>query len=591
MKPANSTKKQFLQALKLGAITGLLLCLTFLSGAFQRLELITIDARYHLKGETTSSGNIVIVGITQRCLNQLGKFPWPRKRHAELINFLKKSGAKIIAIDIFFSQRGEDPLDDEEFAAAIKNAGNVILPVFMPYRITDFSQQDNFIYVDNLVESIPEFSEAALGEAHINMISDADGVYRKVPLAIKYSERMFFNLGLEAVIKYLGIEPSAINLQPGYAQFGGRRIPLEQAKFIYMDFSDLETTAPRFAFSDVIKGLVPGSNFKGKIVFVGQTTQGMPNADILQTPFKEKYGLTIQASVADTILRNFYIKRAGKYQTCLWIVLLCLFTCLIMISAGVWASIVAIALLISGLLVFAIVVFKSDGMIIELVPLIFSVATSIVASILYRIRFADRMVKIKQLEINELFLSSIKALAETIDAKDPYTHGHVERVTKDALAIATEMGLSKTERRFIEVGSILHDIGKIGVKDSVLTKPAQLTSEEKELFDQHPDIGSRIMKPISQLENVIPLIRHHHESYDGTGYPDRLKGEEIPLGARIIAVADTFDAMTSDRPYRKALPQSAAKQEINKLSGKQFDPKVVTAFNTVYEKGKLAKAQ
>jgi len=186
-----------------------------------------------------------------------------------------------------------------------------------------------------------------------------------------------------------------------------------------------------------------------------------------------------------------------------------------------------------------------------------------------------------------LFLSSIRALAETIDAKDPYTRGHVQRVTDVALAIADEMKLDEKQKKQLTVGSILHDIGKIGIKDAVLSKPSQLTEEEKKIFDQHPDIGSKIMKPIGQLEEMIPLIRHHHESYDGSGYPDGLKGEAIPLGARIMAVADTFDAMTSDRPYRKALPREAAKIEINKMSGKQFDPKVVEAFDNLWEKGKL----
>ena len=192
-------------------------------------------------------------------------------------------------------------------------------------------------------------------------------------------------------------------------------------------------------------------------------------------------------------------------------------------------------------------------------------------------------------EVNSLFLSSIKALAETIDAKDPYTHGHAERVTDDALAIADEMDLSDDEKKRVLVGAILHDIGKIGIKDAVLSKPGRLSDEEKEMFDQHPDIGSKIMRPIKQLEDVIPMIRHHHEFYDGTGSPDKLKGEQIPLGARIIAVADTYDAMTSDRPYRKALSQEIAKGEINKVSGVQFDPRVVAAFNKAYIKGRLKK--
>jgi putative nucleotidyltransferase with HDIG domain len=188
-------------------------------------------------------------------------------------------------------------------------------------------------------------------------------------------------------------------------------------------------------------------------------------------------------------------------------------------------------------------------------------------------------------EVNDLFLSSIKSLAQTIDAKDPYTHGHSQRVTDIALAIVEQMGFNDEQKKQIMVAAILHDIGKIGIKDAVLSKPNQLTKEEKAIFDQHPHVGSKIMSHIDQLENIIPIIRHHHESYNGNGYPDKLKAKQIPLGARIIAIADTFDAMTSDRPYRKAISPEAAKEEITKLSGIQFDPEVVEAFNRAYSKG------
>jgi len=552
--PIAYSKKLFLSAVKLGALIGFSVCLIFLSGLFKYPELTAIDARYRIRGEAAPSEDIVIVGITQRCLNQLGNFPWPRSYHAELIDFLKKAGAKVIAMDIFFPQPSGDQAADQRLAESIKNAGNVILPVFMPYRIPDQESGDNFIRVDNLIESMPAFAAGAAAQAHINMIADDGGVYRRVPIAIKYSEGIFFSLGIEAAIKFLDVQPNQIILEPGYIELQGRRMPLEDSKFIYINFSNLETKNPRFAFSDVIKGLVPAENFKNKIVFVGQTAQGMPNADILQTPFKGKYGLTVQANIANTILQGFNIRRANKYRTCIGIILLCIFTSLIMVCIKTWPS-TALALAAFLVLCFSAAnIFISTGLIIDIVPLAAAVIFSFAGAILFRIRFADRLVKTKELEVNDLFLNSIRALAGTIDAKDPYTLGHSERVTDDALAIADEIGLDKNQIKEIKVGAILHDIGKIGIRDVILSKPAQLTEEEKELFDQHPDIGSKIMKPISQLEGIIPMIRHHHESYDGNGYPDRLSGDQIPLGARIISVADTFDAMTSDRPYRKALP-------------------------------------
>ena len=199
-------KKSPLVPVKLGTIVGLVLCLFFSAGAFEYPELGVLDARYRLRGEVSPSQDIVIVGITQRCLNRLGKFPWPRTYHAELIDFLKKAGARVIVMDIFFAQPDPDPLVDQRFSIAIKEAGNVILPVFTPYRISRLAQDDNFIYVEDLVESTEDFSIAALSQGHINMLPDQDGIYRKAAVAIKYSEKIFFSLGIEAAIKFLNIQ-------------------------------------------------------------------------------------------------------------------------------------------------------------------------------------------------------------------------------------------------------------------------------------------------------------------------------------------------------------------------------------------------
>lgn len=175
-------------------------------------------------------------------------------------------------------------------------------------------------------------------------------------------------------------------------------------------------------------------------------------------------------------------------------------------------------------------------------------------------------------------VSTLKSLVMSIEARDSYTKQHSERVTKYALQIAEVMNLDEEEREVIKFGGYLHDIGKIGVKDTVLLKPGKLTDEEFEEIKRHSEIGDNILKPIKFFPKERDLIRHHHERYDGRGYPDGLGGEDIPLTARILAVADTYDAMTSTRPYRKALEHKVAVEEIIRCAGKQFDPKVVEAF-------------
>ena len=181
-------------------------------------------------------------------------------------------------------------------------------------------------------------------------------------------------------------------------------------------------------------------------------------------------------------------------------------------------------------------------------------------------------------QLEDLYIETLKAFIMAIEAKDPYTRGHSEKVTKYALAIGEVLGLSKEENDKLMRASLLHDIGKIGLKEDILLKPAKLSKAEYDIVKKHPSIGVQIVGSIKSLQEIIPIILHHHEHYDGNGYPANLKGENIPPGSRILAVADAFQAMTSDRPYRKALDTKLALKELEKKAGSQFDPQVVQAF-------------
>src|SRR3989338_2510960 len=186
--------------------------------------------------------------------------------------------------------------------------------------------------------------------------------------------------------------------------------------------------------------------------------------------------------------------------------------------------------------------------------------------------------------LEDTYLRTVMALASAIDAKDHYTKTHSEHVTKFATAMAREMGLCEKEIKEIEQACQLHDLGKIGIQDSILTKPGQLTAEEWDEMKLHSLKSVEILKPLSFLGGVIKLVEQHHERYDGKGYPFGIKGENIKVGARIIAVADSFDAMTTDRTYRRAFTDEEAIKELKNCSGTQFDPKVVEAFLKVLEK-------
>ena len=185
--------------------------------------------------------------------------------------------------------------------------------------------------------------------------------------------------------------------------------------------------------------------------------------------------------------------------------------------------------------------------------------------------------------LSEEDVEAIEALSTTVDARDQCTHGHSDSVARYAVQIGTSMGLPQQEMENLRVAALLHDIGKLGMPEKILLKNGPLELAEWQYVENHPKIGSQILEKVQQLRSIVPTVRHHHERYDGHGYPYGLSGKDIPLLARIIAVADSFDAMISDRHYRKALSPEQALEEMRRCAGTQFDPEIVEVFAKMVE--------
>lgn len=183
--------------------------------------------------------------------------------------------------------------------------------------------------------------------------------------------------------------------------------------------------------------------------------------------------------------------------------------------------------------------------------------------------------------LQESYMATVRALSNAVEARDAYTGKHAERVAAYGLEVARAMGSSLAEDPQTEFGFLLHDVGKVAVPDAILYKPEPLSDAERALMERHPVIGAQILREIEFLGEAKSVVRHHHEHWDGTGYPDGLAGEAIPLAARVFAVADTLDALTTDRPYRPASPLAHARTVIDAAAGTQFDPAVVAAFATI----------
>ena len=186
-------------------------------------------------------------------------------------------------------------------------------------------------------------------------------------------------------------------------------------------------------------------------------------------------------------------------------------------------------------------------------------------------------------KLEEAYMESIETLRHTVDAKDPYTRGHSDRVSEISVLIGEKLGLSDQDLRTLRIGGLFHDIGKIGVPDSILQKESKLTDDEYSEIKNHPAIGVHILSTATIFKDIIPIVKHHHEKYDGNGYPSRLKGEDIPYLARIATIADSFDAMSSKRSYRNSLPLDVIIEEFKKNRGTQFDPELDDLFLDILE--------
>jgi putative two-component system response regulator len=195
----------------------------------------------------------------------------------------------------------------------------------------------------------------------------------------------------------------------------------------------------------------------------------------------------------------------------------------------------------------------------------------------YRLDLEERVEK-QTAKVRDAFLNSLKSLALALEAKDKYTSGHSQRVADIAVNIARKLKMAPEEIERLRFAALVHDIGKIGIKESVINKEGELTDDEYAYISTHSAIGENILKPVIEDKEILRMVRHHHERYDGRGYPDGLAAGNIPLGSRIVAVADMFDAMTSDRPYRKAVSPEIAIAELKRHASTQFDPQVVDAF-------------
>ena len=520
------------------------------------------------------SSNVVVIGIDDDTLETHGRWAsWPRSLHTRAIDNLVKAKAKIIGFDILFASGTSD---DELLAAAMKNAGNFVLPLV---GTQPQPSADPMVTYSNILSPVSALEKAGISLGHGNILPDSDGTVRRLPLVIRDSNGQVYPAFSLAVLHALFSVPlpREYSREDGVLRLLDRDIPVDAAFGYRINFAPEDSSRPYISYRDVISGDFDPLAVENKIVLVGMAATGELDKWAVPTSSEKIPGVYIQAATVDNILRNQFLTETGLGITLLILFLLLGITGFALPHFGLrWGGVI-MAVLFAGYLVAGFVTFEEGYILNMTYPLLMLPVLYISSSLVRNVAMSIENSKLN-LKVVEGYKSTIRALAASIDAKDHYTRGHSQRVTELALSGAGSLNLSPQELEVLEYAGILHDIGKIGIPDNILTKPGRLTREEFDVIRQHPGIGANIMEGIAFLEEARKLAWHHHEKYDGTGYPDGLTGNEIPLGARLLAVADAYDSMTSNRSYRAAMSNEDALSELHRCCGTQFCPIAVNAF-------------
>ena len=722
-------------------------------GLTTRWEYVVSDLLFHTRAASRGPGDVVVVGITRECMEDpaLGAPPWPRRTYARAITNLSAAGASVICLDIFFpmaSSGSPDGVDDDAvLAAAIKDAGNVVLPVFDKLRGGERGVVD-------LQESLPSIRQAAAAIGHINVLPDPDGIVRRCPLRVGTLRRSYTQLGVVGAGLHLNRRRHTGRPVPADGD-GAFRVPWRPAT-AWREGVNL------VAFDDAYHGRLSPRQIAGKVVFIGQTAPGLPNADIINSPFGARFGLFCQADIAQGVVSGDYIRPWGDGLHLGLLLLLGAALGALMSTVRLGPIVLGSLALLAAETAASLMLFRSRGILIELVPSYLTVTLALLGSLAFGLahkareahRWAQAMEVLRtsgfdpgrpepadephgpaealgiagslattlqvpeatphtvlgvlagalgaryaflrfegndglprwiaaagggtpeprvrelaeaqarleaergpsmvvrdlrreatlsefasiassalvlRLMLGERTLGTVvlcdkeptaiapsrrfgiddlrvalalapqasllldharlhrglytalrdacATLASAMSARDEYTSGHSLRVAHYSVFLARRLELPDWCVEAVELGALLHDIGKIGMREVILQGASRLTDEEVELVRQHPGTGASIFAHMDELQALLPAIRHHHERYDGGGYPDGLVGDQTALLARIVGLADAFDAMTFRRPYRdRALTFEEACEELTRNAGGQFDPDLARLF-------------
>jgi adenylate cyclase len=571
---------------------------------------------------------VVIVDVDDRSLTTIGQWPWRRDVVGELIAHLQNAGASVIALDVIFaeadrydSSKGSDSSSmspDSTLARALRG-GRVILGygltfdaplrgpsacVLQPIGVAIVqpageTRHEPFFQATGAVCNLPALSEAAAASGFLNAAPDADGILRRVPLLAALDGRIYPGLALKAVIAATGAHDVGLriaNVNSAALTIDDRSVPVDGKTNLLVRYRGKKGTFPYISAADVLDGRISVAALRDKVVFVGTTALG--TREVVATPLDTLFaGVEVQATVADNLLAQDFIYRSAFGTTLegLVVLLLGLTTVLLVAGIGMTAGLAGAGASVAILWWGTVWLMSTRGTFISPMYPTMGVVSVLSAMTLAKFTVERGRADTASRDRTTAQRLMVQALLSLTEVRDAETGRHSRRTQQYARLLAEQLATNPDFRDYLTRERIellsslapLHDIGKVGIPDSVLNKPGALTPEELAEMRKHPGLGRDVILKAearvgvhddSTLDMAKDIVYTHHERWDGTGYPRGLRGAEIPVAGRVMAVVDVYDAVSARSLYRKARSHEDTVEFIVSGKNSHFDPAVVDAF-------------
>ena len=587
-----------------------------------RLDDAVYDILLRSASTRGPSGTVAIVDVDEQSLSAFGQWPWRRDVVGGLIDRLRAEGASVIALDIVFAEADRNGPAADAALAGVLRGGRVILgygltfdtvsrapapcvlhPVGLAIIRPPGETSDQALFqATGAICNLPALGESVAASGFLNAAPDADGVLRRVPLVAEFNGRVYPGLALAAVAAATGAEDMAlriINVNAAELAVGDRTVPVDGKGNVLLRYRGKKRTFPYFSAADVIEQRLPAGALRGKIVFVGTTALG--TREVVATPLDTLFaGVEVQATVADNLLQQDFIRRPalGTTLESLVVLLLGLVLAALVARVGVGPGLATAAATVAALWCGAAWALQTHGVFISPLSSTSAIVGALAAMTLAKVAVERGRADNASREKTAAQRLMVQALLSLTEVRDAETGRHSRRTQQYARLLAEQLATQPDFRAYLTRERIdllaslapLHDIGKVGVPDHVLTKPGALTPAEQVEMRKHPELGRDVILKAearvgvsddATLEMAKDIVYTHHERWDGAGYPQGLSGTEIPVAGRVMALVDVYDAAHARTLYRHCMSHDETVAFILRGKGTHFDPAVVDAFLSV----------